>query len=231
MAEGIVIENRRGLVVFGGGGFATELLSWIDDIRKHQVISPWFLWPLATYIDNPFEAKKTRTALPVLKSLDGMRDNSFVLATGDPRLREKHARMAEAAGMSAVYPLMHPRALTADDIFLGFGALLCPGAIACPGANIGEHVLMNLNTTVGHQSELGEFSVLSPGAHVSGDCVLGKRVYVGTNAAIREKVRIADDVTIGMGAVVLSDIEEAGTTWVGNPARKLVRSVETNSGG
>lgn len=225
MTHSCETENRFGLVVFGAGGLSLEVLQWVHDIRRNQVVSPWYLWPLALYVDNPFEAKgRAVQGLPVLSSVEGHGGHSYILATGSPEIRRKHAELAERSGLHAVYPLVHPRALLSDGTATGFGTMLCPGAVVCPDAELQEHVLLNLSATVGHRTKVGRYSVLSPGANVSGDCILGERVYVGTNAAIREKCSIADGVTIGMGAVVLHDIDEPETTWVGNPARKLVRS-------
>lgn len=51
--------------------------------------------------------------------------------------------------------------------------------------------------------------------------VIGNRVFIGTGARIIGNVSIADDVVIGANSVVTKSITEPGTTWVGNPARKV----------
>ena len=51
---------------------------------------------------------------------------------------------------------------------------------------------------------------------------IGNRVSIGSNATLLP-VQICDDVVIGAGAVVTKDITEVGT-YVGNPARMLVRN-------
>jgi acetyltransferase-like isoleucine patch superfamily enzyme len=50
---------------------------------------------------------------------------------------------------------------------------------------------------------------------------IGSKVSIGTNATILP-VTICDQVVIGAGAVVTKDITESGT-YVGNPARRLLR--------
>jgi acetyltransferase-like isoleucine patch superfamily enzyme len=50
---------------------------------------------------------------------------------------------------------------------------------------------------------------------------IGNRVSIGSNATLLP-VQICDDVVIGAGAVVTKNITEVGT-YVGNPARMLVR--------
>lgn len=50
---------------------------------------------------------------------------------------------------------------------------------------------------------------------------LGDNVFIGSGAKIIGEVYIADDVAIGANAVVVKSILEKGTTWAGNPARKI----------
>ncbi len=51
--------------------------------------------------------------------------------------------------------------------------------------------------------------------------MIGAYAQIGGNATILPGVYIAPSVVIGAGTVVLRDITEVKTTWVGNPARKL----------
>src|SRR3990167_267833 len=47
---------------------------------------------------------------------------------------------------------------------------------------------------------------------------------IGANATVRAGVTVGRNAIVGMGLVVLCDIP-AGETWVGNPARKIVKVV------
>ena len=51
--------------------------------------------------------------------------------------------------------------------------------------------------------------------------IIGNNVYAGPGVKIVGNISIADDVALGAGAVVVKSIYEAGTTWVGVPARKI----------
>ena len=51
--------------------------------------------------------------------------------------------------------------------------------------------------------------------------IIGNNVFIGSGAKIIGAITIADDVAIGANAVVVKDILEPGTTWAGNPARKI----------
>lgn len=100
------------------------------------------------------------------------------------------------------------------------GTIICPGAIITTNVTVGRHVIVNLNATIGHDCQIGDFVTISPGAHLSGNVKVGNLCYIGTGAVIREKITICDGVTIGAGSAVVNDITEPGT-YVGVPAKKI----------
>jgi serine acetyltransferase len=53
--------------------------------------------------------------------------------------------------------------------------------------------------------------------------VIGHGVKIGQGAVFKPRVHVGDRAVIGAGAVVTKNVP-AGETWVGNPARRLVRA-------
>jgi sugar O-acyltransferase (sialic acid O-acetyltransferase NeuD family) len=102
----------------------------------------------------------------------------------------------------------------------GIGTIICPGTILTTNVQLGDHVIVNLNCTIGHDVRIGSFTTLSPGVNVSGNVTIGELCYIGTNAVIKEKITICDKVTIGAGGVVVKDITEPGV-YVGNPVKRI----------
>ncbi len=103
---------------------------------------------------------------------------------------------------------------------IGEGSIICPGCILTTNINLGKHAQLNLQTTIGHDSVVGEYFTTAPGAKISGGCRVGDRVYVGTNASLKEKVSICSDVVIGLNAGVVKNIDVSGI-YVGTPAKKI----------
>lgn len=112
-----------------------------------------------------------------------------------------------------------PRAYV-GKIDIGTGSIVCAGTIITVDVKIGNHVHLNLHTTVGHDSVIGDFSTTAPNVNISGNVTIGNGVYLGTACCIREKLTICEDAVIGMNASVVKDITEAGT-YVGIPAKKI----------
>jgi serine acetyltransferase len=86
-----------------------------------------------------------------------------------------------------------------------------------------DFVIINLNSTIGHDSRIGSFTSIMPGAHISGNVTVGDQVLIGTGAVILQNLVLADNVKVGAGAVVTKDIREIQTV-VGIPAKKKMRS-------
>ena len=104
--------------------------------------------------------------------------------------------------------------------WLNFGTFYCPGSQITVDIEIGRHVLVNLNATIGHDAVIGDYCTINPGANISGNVTIGEGCFIGTGATIIEKVTIAPWTVIGAGAVVVEDITEPGT-YVGVPAKRI----------
>lgn len=125
--------------------------------------------------------------------------------------------MLSSAGKRAA-TLFHPHSTIGADNRVGEGCIFTAGSRATTNITFGRHTHLNLNCTVGHDSDLGDYVSLFPACTISGNVTLGKGVTVGTGANIIPGVEVGDFAMIGAGAVVTRAVE-GGTTVVGSPAR------------
>lgn len=105
------------------------------------------------------------------------------------------------------------------------GTVVFAGVRLTGGIKVGAFCTLNLNVTVSHDCEIGDFVNLSPGANIAGNVRLGNGAWIGLGAVVNQgsddrKVDIGDNTVIGSGAVVLGDCA-ADSVYVGVPARKI----------
>ena len=144
-----------------------------------------------------------------------------VVAIGDPITRK---RITESMPKETSYfTHVHPSAqILAKDVSIGRGSIVCANSIITTNVVIGEHCHINLSTTIGHDTIIGNYFTASPGVHISGNCKISDMVSMGTGSATREKISITNNVVIGMQSAVVNDINEPGT-YVGVPCKRLTK--------
>lgn len=204
------------LIILGAGGFAREAACWVNQTQSG--------YKLIGFYDEFSDNHKSILNLPVLNDLRMFSKSKFVIGVGDPKLKQKMVQMAMTAGLSPCQPIIHPRVTIGADVQVGYGSILCPGAVITSNVYMGPGILINIGATVGHDCELMDYTTISPGANISGKVKIGHLSYIGTNSCIREGIKIGCEVMVGMGSVVIRDIESQKMV-VGNPARERLKSL------
>ena len=200
------------LVVAGAGGFAREVAWLIKDLNREQL-----RWNLVGFWDS--EPAGSVMGLPVFTTEEILRmpGCQVVVAVGNPERRARIAREAADAGLSFA-TLVHPSVRRDPSVHIGAGSILCAGSTLTVDIEIGQHVIVNLHCTIGHDSRIADFVTLSPGCHLSGRTSIAEGAFMGSGAVTVEGASIGSASIIGAGAVVIRDVAPK-TTAVGVPAR------------
>lgn len=207
----------KDLVIVGASGFGMEVL-WLAERCGRNVLG--FL------DDTPEKQGSLVLGYRVLGHISSWvkYDNcEFVLAIGSPRGRKSVAEKMEGYGAPEYATLVDPGAMLGKSVGINEGGIVCAGVVCTVAIKIGRHAIINLNSTIGHESVLGDFCTVAPGASISGNSNIGDLVEIGTGAKIREKITIATGSVVGMGSVLTKNVDE-NKVVVGNPAR-IIKSI------
>ena len=155
---------------------------------------------------------------PVLgtDSMVSQLEGDLFIAVGNGQIRKK---LMERDADRRFPVLIHPNAVVADDVEIGYGSVVMAGAVINPGVQIGKGAIINTCASVDHDCEVADFVHVSVGAHVAGTVTIGENTWIGAGATVSNNVNICGTCMIGAGAVVIKDIDESGT-YVGVPARR-----------
>lgn len=205
------------VVIIGAGGFGKEVLFLA---RRSGRNVKGFL------DDTPSLQGNIVMGVPILGGVANWVDYKecdFVVAIGSPLGKWK---IVEELGLGHDKPsfatLIDPSAIVGEGCEVGEGAVICAGVVCTVDVLIGKHVHINLNSTVGHGTIVGDMSTVSPQVAISGGVLLGARCSIGTAASIREKLTLGDECVVGMGGVLVKNIESKSIV-MGNPAKEIIR--------
>lgn len=208
------------LYIVGAGGFGREVLWLARRMNEKEAV-----WNIQGFIDDNPEIQNTnQDDYPVLGTTEYLKDLSedvwVVVAIGSARIKKKVVEKLSEYTNVHFATLIDPSVIMSDRVQVGEGCIICAGTILTVDITIGNHVIINLDCTVGHDDIIEDYVTVYPSVNISGNVVVGQESELGTGMQIIQGKNIKDHTIIGAGAVVVKDIVESGT-YVGAPAKRL----------
>lgn len=208
------------IVILGAGDFGKEVAWLIEDINK---VRPTYI--VLGYLDD--DEKKIHQKLNgyeclgsvgYLTELNKNHHACAVIATQDGNVRRKFVDMF--SDFDDWETLIHPSVNISDSSTVGKGCIICANNNISVNTRIGNHVIMNLSVTMGHDCEIGDFVSVMSGSVVSGHVTIKDGAYLGSNSTVIPGMTVGDHTKVGAGSVVIRNVKD-GLTVMGVPATVL----------
>lgn len=116
--------------------------------------------------------------------------------------------------------LVHPTAVIARTCRIGPGSVIAAHVTCQPGSSIGKNCVVRAGANVGHDVQVADHIDIGPNTTLCGYARIGEGAHIAANAVVRDNLMVGKLAVIGAGGVLLKDAAE-GTTWLGNPARRV----------
>ena len=219
---GFNIEERFGMkdiIIIGAGGFGRETVQLIDDINSNIL-----QWNLLGFVDDKKEIQgKEINGYQVLGGIDFLNyyeeDVYIVSAIANCRtkkniiekLNNKNIRFAN---------LIHPSAVVARDLKLGFDIIIQSNCVLTTNIRIGNHVGISPQCGLGHDCYIGDYCTLFWNVNIGGQVVVEEGCLLGTKTTIIQERRVGSWSIVGSNANIIRDIQD-NCTAVGNPAEVI----------
>lgn len=189
-------------VLIGYGGFCREIIADLG-------------YKLKCFVDERFHVEGETYKLADFDPSKYM----ALIVVGDPKLRNTIAN--DLPTETTFWNYISKHAIIMDEFkSIGVGNIICAGTIITTNVSIGNHVQLNIATTVGHDTVLSDYVTTAPNVSISGNVTIGECAYFGTKTSVREKITIHPNTIFGLNSGVVSDITESGV-YVGTPCKKI----------
>ncbi len=200
-------------VIVGGGGFGRETAWMIQELGGR----------VAGFFDDYLPEGVQVDQVPVMGSVAQLNEQTerlnVVVAIADPQARQKVVSRLHNPLLR--FPnVVHPTARLGFNNKMGKGCIVTAGVICTTHVSLGDFVIVNLGTTIGHDTTIGSYSSLMPQAAIAGNVRVEMGVFVGSHACVLQQRRLGARCTVGAGAVVTRDVAE-GTIVKGVPAKAI----------
>lgn len=203
------------VLIVGAGGHAKVIIDMLLQNNRYEV---------AGLIDKNLSAGfygipvlGNDDALPEIYS-EGRIKYAFV-ALGSGALREKVTYRVKDAGFELINVISR-HAIISPTVRMGAGIAIMPGAVINADVSLGDGCIINTNSSVDHEGNIGEYTHIAPGCAISGCVHIGRQCFLGTGSRVIDRINIGNNTIVGAGAAVVKDIE-GNCTVVGVPARKI----------
>lgn len=117
------------------------------------------------------------------------------------------------------------RLIIGNNVEIGSNTTIDRGALS--DTRIGDFTKINNLCHIAHNNIIGKNVIIAGCVNISGSNIIEDNVLLAPNSSIRGWLKVGEGATIGMGAVVTKNVPK-GETWIGNPARKLVKNESNN---
>ena len=219
------MPHPRKTLIYGGGSFARILIPYLERMGR----TPDFIY------DETLSRIKFAFPGLHLQSSEQLEAivhecNAFFVAIGNSHGYERVSISNKLRDVYGLNPLEfhHPYSYCCDTTHCGTGCFFAPMAVINSYCQVGDFCIFNTNSSVDHESSIGNGVHVMGGATIAGRCVIGDFASIGTNSTILPDRRVGVGAIVGAGAVVTKDVEPY-TTVVGVPARSFISKTTSSS--
>lgn len=206
------------LIIIGAGGMGRTLYSNILESRGYGES-----FVVKGFIDDDLHALDGFSYYPPIvgKISDYIpdADDVFVCSIGGPSRRPCMESIISRGG--EFINIIHRTARLLTNVVIGQGNFIGADTVIGNDVVIGNYNMIQSYTIIGHDARIGNFNRIDTRVTCVGGIVIEDEVNIYTSAVINHKVTVESKSSVAALSFVIKDVK-AGTTVIGNPAKKLM---------
>ena len=208
----------KNLIIIGAGGMGRTLYS-----NALESVGYGEQFVVKGFIDDNLDALKDFSNYPpiidTIKDYIPQKDDVFVSSIGGALRRACMEEIIRRGG--EFLELIHQTARIYTNAKLGKGNFIGAYSVVGNDAVIGDYNMIQSYTVIGHDAKIGNWNRIDTHVTCVGGIVIEDEVNIHTSAVISHNVRVETGAHVGALSFVIRKVK-AGTTVMGNPAKKLM---------
>lgn len=206
------------LIIIGAGGMGRTIYS-----NALESVGYGETFDIKGFIDDDLNALDGYPNYPpiigTIKNYQPQTDDVFVSSIGGaarrPCMEEIIARGGE------FLQLVHKMARIYTNAQLGKGNFIGAYTVIGNDAVVGDYNMIQSYTVIGHDARIGSWNRIDTHVTCVGGTIVEDDVNIHTGAVISHNVKVESGAHVGACSFVIKKVK-AGTTVMGNPAKKLM---------
>ena len=206
------------LIIIGAGGMGRTMYDMARESNGYGIE-----YDIHGFIDDNTSALDSfENYPPLIAPIQGYqpKDNEIFICSIGGTTRKKCMEEIISKG-GQFLTMIHSTARIGTNVQVGEGSIV--GAFTTIGADakVGKYNLIQSYTVIGHDSSIGDWNRIDTHVTLVGGTIVHNEVNIHTSAMISHNVTIEDNSRVAACSFVIRKVK-AGTTVMGNPAKKLM---------
>jgi len=204
------MKKRKEIVIFGAGGQANSVAELAIDLG----------YKIKHFIAQNKEKRSLFGAF-ITNEID-LTSNCFIaIAIGENKIREKlYLDISKIASISQFPKLIHPSATISQSSKIDYGVIVLPNAVVGPNSKVSKFSILNIGSSLDHDSKMEDFSSLGPLSVTGGNVLISRLAKIEIGAVIQKGIKVAENCTIGANSFLNKDTNK-NSIYYGSPARYI----------
>ncbi|NUU60942.1 hypothetical protein [Paenibacillus agri] len=217
---------RKRLVIVGAGVLGKQVWCWANDTPCNSKD-----WDSVVFINDEIEnAQKElyNSNIPglIISTIDDYApqcNDVCICAIVQPKRKLNVVEQLEKEGAEFIN-IFHPTAIIGKGCRLGTGIILCPYTVLTVNVTLGSHVIVDIASSIGHDSKIGEGVTIDSHCDITGYCEIQRGSFIGAGTSVLPNSIVEENAEVCAGSVVLKKVR-ANRMVIGNPAYYVDKKV------
>ena len=205
------------ILVIGNSNFTKVIINIIENEAEFEIFGVIDCFNLGMKYLN-YDVVGTKEDIPKILIENDIYGG--VLAIDDNwKRREVYDRVLSVSVQFNFITIIHPTAIIGKNVLIGRGSVVMAGVVVNSDSIIGEFCLLKIQSSLGHEGIMEDYSSMSSGVITGGNLKLGPFSKISFSTSVIENIKIGAHTFIGEGSLVLKNIPSFSVVF-GVPAKK-----------